>query len=244
MVAALGGVAVNGARAVGPALAGVLLAQVGSAVVFVVSAVSALAFVVVLLRTRRPSAAPVLPPERFASALRAGGRYVRNSPAVRRMLLLVFLFVLPGAAVWALLPVVADRLLRGGSTGFGVLLGSLGAGAVLGGRAAAPPDGSVLGQPVARPVRGAVRRVARRLRDGAGPRSARRVAGPGRDGVAVRADERHRRAAGLPTSVGTRPRAVHLQRGLRRVPGGGLAAVGAAGAGPWGSCRPSSPRPR
>ena len=57
---------------------------------------------------------------------------MRNSPAVRRMLLRVFLFVLPGAAVWALLPVVADRLLHSGSSGFGVLLGSLGAGAVLG----------------------------------------------------------------------------------------------------------------
>ena len=132
MVAALGGVAINGARAIGPALAGVLLAQVGAAAVFAVSAGSALVFIVVLLRTRRPSAAPVLPPERFASALRAGGRYVRNSPAVRRMLLRVFLFVLPGAAVWALLPVVADRLLHSGSSGFGVLLGSLGAGAVLG----------------------------------------------------------------------------------------------------------------
>jgi predicted MFS family arabinose efflux permease len=48
------------------------------------------------------------------------------------MLLRVFLFVLPGAAVWALLPVVADELLGTGSAGFGLLLGSLGAGAVLG----------------------------------------------------------------------------------------------------------------
>jgi MFS family permease len=119
-------------EAVGPALAGVLLAQVGPAVVFAITAVSALAFVVVLLRTRRPAVPRNLPPERFASAVRAGGRYVRNSPAVRRMLLRVFLFVLPGAAVWALLPLVADDLLDAGSTGFGLLLGSLGAGAVLG----------------------------------------------------------------------------------------------------------------
>jgi MFS family permease len=48
------------------------------------------------------------------------------------MLLRVFLFVLPGAAIWALLPVVADELLGTGFTGFGLLLGSLGAGAVLG----------------------------------------------------------------------------------------------------------------
>jgi MFS family permease len=69
MVAALGGVAVNGARAVGPALAGVLLAQVGAAVVFAVPAVSALAFVVVLVVTRRPPVLTELPPERFATPI-------------------------------------------------------------------------------------------------------------------------------------------------------------------------------
>jgi MFS family permease len=109
-----------------------LLAQVGAAVVFAVTAVAALWFVAALLTTRRPSVAAGLPPERFTGALRAGGRYVRNSPTVRRMLLRVFLFVLPGAAIWALLPVVADELLGTGFTGFGLLLGSLGAGAVLG----------------------------------------------------------------------------------------------------------------
>jgi MFS family permease len=131
-VASLGGVAVNGARAVGPALAGVLLAQVGPSVVFAVTAVAALVFVLGLVATRRPPPDAGLPPERFASALRAGGRYVRNSPAVRRMLLRVVLFVLPGAAIWALLPVVAADLLHTGSTGYGLLLGTLGAGAVLG----------------------------------------------------------------------------------------------------------------
>src|SRR3954453_4412008 len=132
-VAVLGGVAVNGARAVGPALAGLLLAQVGAPVVFAVTAVAALVFVVALVATRRraPGVGEGVP-ERFGSALRAGGRYVRNSPTVRRMLLRVLLFVLPGAAVWALLPVVADQLLHSGSPGFGVLLGSLGLGAVLG----------------------------------------------------------------------------------------------------------------
>jgi MFS family permease len=131
-VASLGGVAVNGARAVGPALAGLLVAQVGPAVVFAVNAVAALIFVMVLLAARRPRAVAELPPERFASAMAAGGRYVRNSPVVRRMLLRVLLFVLPGAAIWALLPVVADQLLDAGSTGYGLLLGALGAGAVLG----------------------------------------------------------------------------------------------------------------
>jgi MFS family permease len=131
-VASLGGVAVNGARAVGPALAGVLVAEVGPALVFAVNAVAGLIFVAVLLGSRRPRGRTELPPERFASAMAAGGRYVRNSPAVRRFLLRVFLFVLPGAAMWALLPVVAADLLDAGSAGYGLLLGALGAGAVLG----------------------------------------------------------------------------------------------------------------
>ena len=132
MAAALGGVAVNGARAVGPAVAGLLLAHVGAPVVFATTAVSALVFVAVLMSLRRTPVATALPPERFASALRAGGRYVRNSPAMRRMLLRVFLFVLPAAVIWALLPVVAADLLQAGPTGLGLMLGSLGFGAVLG----------------------------------------------------------------------------------------------------------------
>ncbi|WP_448638452.1 MFS transporter [Geodermatophilus sp. URMC 63] len=132
MVAALGGVATNGARAVGPALAGVLLSLSGPDVVFGFTAVSAVAFLVVLGVVRRPPVPTGMPPERFTSAMRTGGRYVRNSPAVRRWLLRVFLFVLPGAAMWALLPLVASERLSSGSTGFGVLLGSLGIGAVAG----------------------------------------------------------------------------------------------------------------
>ena len=130
--AALGGVAVNAARAVGPALAGLIIAQVGPGAVFALNAAGFAVFAVVLRAVRRPVAAVEMAPERFASAIRAGQRYVRNSPAVRRMLLRVGLFVLPGAALWALLPLVASQLLGTGPTGYGVLLAALGAGAVLG----------------------------------------------------------------------------------------------------------------
>jgi MFS family permease len=130
--AALGGVAVNGARAVGPAVAGLIIGQVGAGAVFALNAASFVVFALVLLSLRQPAPAVEVSPERFASAIRAGQRYVRYSPAVRRMLLRVGLFVLPGAALWALLPLVASRLLGTGPTGYGVLLAALGAGAVLG----------------------------------------------------------------------------------------------------------------
>ncbi|MFC4147110.1 MFS transporter [Micromonospora mangrovi] len=130
--AALGSISVNLARSVGPAVAGLLVAQAGVAVVFAVNAASFVIFAVALLRWRpaRPDTHHL--PERFTAALRAGGRYVRHSPVVRRILLRAALFVVPGSALWALLPLVASRRLGLGAGGYGVLLGALGVGAVAG----------------------------------------------------------------------------------------------------------------
>jgi MFS family permease len=69
-------------------------------------------------------------PERFLPALRAGGRYVRHSPVVRRIMLRSGTFVLPATALWALLPLVATRRLRLDAGGYGLLLAALGIGAV------------------------------------------------------------------------------------------------------------------
>jgi MFS family permease len=130
--AALGGVAVNGARAIGPALAGFIVAGVGPGAVFAINAATYVVLALVLVRLRAPKPPAEGIPERFTGAVMAGQRYVRHSLVVRRMLLRVALFVLPGAALWALLPLVANRLLGTGSAGYGVLLAALGAGAVLG----------------------------------------------------------------------------------------------------------------
>ena len=85
-----------------------------------------------LLRWRRPPETGSGHAERFGPALRAGGRYVRYSPVVRRMLLRVVLFVVPGSVVWGLLPLVAEQELHLGPGGYGILLAALGVGAVLG----------------------------------------------------------------------------------------------------------------
>jgi MFS family permease len=129
---ALGGVAQNLARAVGPALAGVLIARIGVAAVFALNAVSYALLGLVLLRWRRDIEDADDLPERFVGAIRAGGRYVRHSPVARRIMLRSALFVVPGAALWALLPLVASRLLRLGPSGYGLLLAALGVGAVAG----------------------------------------------------------------------------------------------------------------
>ncbi|WP_308036592.1 MFS transporter [Actinoplanes sp. DH11] len=129
---ALGAVNTNLARSAGPAVGGLLVAQFGSAVVFGLNALSFAIFALVLLGWRRPARPPAGQPERFGSALRAGGRYVRWSPVVRRILGRVLLFVLPGSVVWALLPVVARQELGLGAQGYGVLLTALGVGAIAG----------------------------------------------------------------------------------------------------------------
>ncbi|AGZ44452.1 MFS transporter [Actinoplanes friuliensis] len=129
---ALGAVNTNLARSAGPAVAGLLVAHVGVAAVFGLNALSFVIFAVALLRWRRPPESGTGHAERFGPALRAGGRYVRYSPVVRRILLRVLLFVLPGSVIWGLLPLVAEQELNLGSSGYGVLLAALGVGAVLG----------------------------------------------------------------------------------------------------------------
>ncbi|MEV1289904.1 MFS transporter [Micromonospora sp. NPDC049679] len=129
---ALGSISVNLARSVGPAIAGVLVAKVGVAAVFGLNTLSFLVFALALLRWRTDEESDSDLPERFGAALRAGGRYVRHSLVVRRILLRATLFVVPGSALWALLPLVATRQLGMGASGYGVLLAAMGTGAIIG----------------------------------------------------------------------------------------------------------------
>jgi MFS family permease len=130
--ATLSSVSVNLARAVGPALAGVLIARIGVAAVFGLNAATFLLYGVVVTFWHPPGRTRAARPERFVAALRAGGRYVRYSPFVRRLLLRSALFLVPGSALWALLPLVATQELGQGASGYGLLLGALGVGAVAG----------------------------------------------------------------------------------------------------------------
>jgi MFS family permease len=127
---ALSSIGINIARAVGPAFAGIVIAWTGVAAVFALNAVSFAIFAVVLLVVRLPERRTSDLHEPFVPALRAGGRYVRYAPAVRRILLRAALFIVPASALWALLPLIADRRLDLGPDGYGVLLGALGIGAI------------------------------------------------------------------------------------------------------------------
>jgi predicted MFS family arabinose efflux permease len=128
----LGSISVNLARAIGPAIAGVLIARIGVGAVFSINAATSLAYGIVVFAWHPKTEESTQLPERFVSALRAGGRYVRYSPVMRRMLLRSALFLVPGSALWALLPLVATQRLHLGASGYGLLLGALGVGAVAG----------------------------------------------------------------------------------------------------------------
>lgn len=130
---ALGGVATNIARAVGPAVGGLLVAMIGSGGVFVLNAMSFVAVILVLRAWSKAPVETVMPAERVMGAMRAGVRYLRHAPAVRAVLVRCATFILGASALWALLPVLARHELGLGAAGYGLLLGSLGVGAIAGG---------------------------------------------------------------------------------------------------------------
>ena len=129
---ALNAMSVNLARALGPALAGLVIAATSAGLVFLLNALSFLGVMLVLYRWRSEPRAGNLPTERTLGAIRAGLRYVRHAQPLRVVLWRTGAFILFGSILWALLPVLSRNLgLR--STGYGALLGCFGIGAVAGG---------------------------------------------------------------------------------------------------------------
>lgn len=127
--AALSSIGINIARAIGPALAGLVVGALGVPWVFALNALSFAFFLVVLLAWRGYTR-PAHRSEGFVDASRSGLRYVRNSRVVRRFLLRLTLFVVPANALWALLPLVATDRLHLESGGYGLLLAALGVGSI------------------------------------------------------------------------------------------------------------------
>ena len=128
------GIAYNAARAIGPTLAGLLFARLGAGWVFVVTVFTTL---VMWESIRRwpPRAHPPssLPPERLWGGTLSGLRFAWHSRIILAQLVRVMAFSSAGSALWALLPVIAQRQLGTGAEGFGLLMGCLGTGAVASG---------------------------------------------------------------------------------------------------------------
>jgi len=127
---ALGAVAMNVSRAIGPAFAGALMAWVGAGSALLGSAILFIGMVFVVRGWERQP--PVLPgiPETLIAGVGSGVRYARHSGPMRAILLRNFIFSICAAALWALLPVIARDQLGLGAGGFGLIFGCFGAGAV------------------------------------------------------------------------------------------------------------------
>ena len=131
---ALNGVGFNLARAIGPALAGVLIVFGGPELAFALNALSYLAVIGVLLTWRRSRVrSSSLPREHLVSAMRAGMRFVRHSPIMRAAMARTAAFFFAAAAPWAMLPLVVKEQLGLGAGSFGILLGLMGSGGVAAG---------------------------------------------------------------------------------------------------------------
>jgi len=114
----LSGVSLNVARAIGPAVAGLILAATSPGIVFLLNAASFVGVVLVLYRWERAPTEGGLPAEHAGSAMRAGLRYLRHAPDFQAVLIRTGLFVTSASAVWALLPLVGRQILGLDSLGF------------------------------------------------------------------------------------------------------------------------------
>jgi len=126
-------VGVNISRALGPALGGVTISAFGIVAPFALNAVCNLGIVGALVWWREPrKPRTLLPAERFGSAIWTGLRYARHSSHLRATLVRAGGFFLFASAYWALLPLIARQRIAGGPELYGVLLGIIGLGAVVG----------------------------------------------------------------------------------------------------------------
>jgi MFS family permease len=128
----LGAVNQNLARAIGPAIGGLLLAATSAGTVFFANAATFLAVIAVIWWWHSTRPRNALPREHAGEAIRAGGRYIAASPVLRAILLRAGLFTLFASSIWALLPLTASSQLHLGSGGYGLLLGCVGVGALAG----------------------------------------------------------------------------------------------------------------
>jgi MFS family permease len=127
-------IAWNTARAIGPALAGVVFAALGAGWVFAIAVASSLVMMqAIRMWPPRPHPQSRLPAERLWGGTLSGLRFARHNKIVLAQLLRTMAYSGSGSALWALLPVIGQRQLDLGAAGFGLLMACLGTGAVAAG---------------------------------------------------------------------------------------------------------------
>ena len=211
---ALNSIAINVSRAIGPAVAGVLVAAVGPWLVFMLNALSYIGIIAVLVRWRHEHRRSTLPAERFLSAIRIGARFVTHTRALQAVLVRGAAFFVFASATWSLFPLIVRRELQRGPEIYGLLLTCIGIGAVGGAMRAAAAARELLARHAGRGLKHAVCAGGTRARARA------------ERGASCRSDARHRRrvdldpfrAAGFRTddaaALGARARPRRIRRHL------------------------------
>jgi MFS family permease len=126
----LNSIAFNATRAMGPAVAGAILAATSPGIVFVVNALSFSAVIWAIFRWRSRQQASSLPSERFIGSMRTGMRYARRATELHTVILRGLALFLSMSAPLAFLPLVVKTELQAGPRTYGLLLSCIGAGAV------------------------------------------------------------------------------------------------------------------
>jgi MFS family permease len=120
----------NGARIIGPAIAGILVAKIGEGWCFFANGISYVAVIGGLLLMKvqpfRPAPASMSPWE----TIREGFQYVAGTMPIRAIVMLIAIVSFAGMPYTVLMPVFADRILHVGPQGLGVLMGATGVGAL------------------------------------------------------------------------------------------------------------------
>jgi MFS family permease len=121
----------NGARVIGPAIAGILVARIGEGWCFAANSISYVA-VIVGLWLMHVHSAPRASKHSPIEDIIEGFRWVNHTRVIRALLLLIGLVSLVGMPYTVLMPIFADRILHGGARGLGILMGATGVGALFG----------------------------------------------------------------------------------------------------------------
>ena len=121
----------NGARVVGPAVAGILVARIGEGWCFAANSLSYIAVLIGLLLMKVRSV-PRISNRSPIEDIIEGFRWVNRTKIIRSLLFLIGLVSLVGMPYTVLMPVFADKILHGGARGLGILMGATGVGALFG----------------------------------------------------------------------------------------------------------------
>jgi MFS family permease len=124
---ALNSAGFNMARALGPALGGLVIVAAGSGAVFLLNAISFFGVILFLYHWKPKRREPERVVSTVSGAITIGMRYARQEPRIRAVLARTLAFSLFASVFWALLPLIASRF---GASGYGAMLACFGLGAI------------------------------------------------------------------------------------------------------------------